>query len=616
VVIKSWYPAVVAGFETTSSVPVLSLQASGCPHQCEGDPVPDSNPLSSLGTSMSTLEKIDVQLAGIGEVIANKRVAVPSYQRLYAWSDDQVNDLFRDLADAIRKPDSEYFLGTLVLTRTASNAGAQAIIDGQQRLTTASILIAAIRDYFAQNGDRDRAESLQSEYLSKKDFATLEDTPHVRLSAQDHEFYNARVLAPQQPGGALPKPASPSQTLIDRAALTAKKFVDQLVSTTQDARAILIEWVLYIRNKAKVIVVDVANEGNAFTIFEVLNDRGLDLSITDLLKNFLFRMTQDRVSEAQASWVRMSSFLDTLGERDALKTFIRHAWSSTHGLTREKDLYDAIRRHITSKQGAVVFIKNLEKQAITYSALRNPGHECWSPFGATVSQAVEALDTLRATQIRPLLVAVFSNFDAPEIRKALPMLVAWTVRFMIVGRSGSGPLETNYSDRARAISEGEIKTASQLWKGMQQLIPADAEFAEAFRLATVSTQYLARYYLGVIEAYKRSPTSEVIVNPNEERVTLEHIMPQSDSADWTHIPTEQREGYRRRIGNLTLLDKKLNEKAGNISFQAKKQVFSQSDILITKELSAVLEWSPVTIDARQRQFAEIAVKVWNPKPTN
>ena len=64
---------------------------------------------------------------------------------------------------------------------------------------------------------------------------------------------------------ALPKPASPSQTLIDRAALTAKRFVDQLVSTTQDARAILIEWVLYIRNKAKVIVVDVANEGNAFT---------------------------------------------------------------------------------------------------------------------------------------------------------------------------------------------------------------------------------------------------------------------------------------------------------------------------------------------------------------
>ena len=417
---------------------------------------------------------------------------VPPYQRLYAWTEEQVNDLFRDLADSIRKNESEYFLGTVVLTRGGST-GSQAIIDGQQRLTTTSVLIAAIRDYFHENGDMKRAETLQADYLSKTDFATLEDMPHVRLSSQDHEYFNARVLAYPSPQRNAIKATTASQLLLEKATTVARKFIETLVSTTQTPQEVLIQWVRYIRENAKLIVVSVANEANAFTIFEVLNDRGLDLSIADLLKNFLFRLTQDRVTEAQASWMRMTSILDSLGEKDVLRTFIRHVWSSSYGLTREKDLYDAIRKQITSKQVAVNFVKTLENSSLIYSSFRNPGHENWKRYGATVSQAVEALDTLRATQLRPLLIAVMTHFEVPEVRKTLPMLVAWTVRFMIVGRSGSGPLETNYSERAKGVSDKRIKTAKQLWQEMQKIVPSDEEFANAFKIASVSTQYIARY---------------------------------------------------------------------------------------------------------------------------
>ena len=190
--------------------------------------------------------------------------------------------------------------------------------------------------------------------------------------------------------------------------------------------------------------------------------------------------------------------------------------------------------------------------------------------------------------------------------------MAWTVRFMIVGKSGSGPLETGYSERAKDISEGKIDTASALWKDMQRVIPTDDEFANAFKIATVSTHYLARYYLGVIEAYRRSPTAEIIVNPNEEKVTLEHVLPQAESPEWTHIPQAQRDSYVRRLGNLTLLDKKLNEKAGNISFAKKRQVFEQSEIQITKELATLTEWDLQAIDRRQEDFAAIESDQANP----
>jgi hypothetical protein len=481
---------------------------------------------------MPTLERLDVQLSGLGAILANRRVAVPPYQRLYAWTDTEIDDLFRDLSDAIRKQESEYFLGTIVLTK--SDFSHQMIIDGQQRLTTTSILICAIRDYFSRRGDSERARTLQDDYLAKKDFETLEVTPRIRLNDRDHEFYCQRILAIAPEERQKAKPETPSQKLLDEAAAKACTFVQQLVSTTQEPHIILIEWIKYIKEKAKVIVVEVANEANAFTIFEVLNDRGLDLSVVDLLKNFLFKQAGDRVSEAQTSWVNITAVLEALGERDVIKTFIRHVWSSRHGLTREKDLYDAIRKQITSKQSAITCIKDLEQKAKIYAALGNPGHEYWKPYGSTVSQAVEALGTLRAIQIRPLLIAVLSAFDPKEIRRSLPMLVAWTVRFLIVGASGSGPLETNYSERAKEVSDGTIRTASALWKAMQQIVPLDDIFREEFARATVSTQYLARYYLGVIEAYQQGGTEEIIVNPSEEKVTLEHILPQTPSPAWAH----------------------------------------------------------------------------------
>ncbi len=204
-----------------------------------------------------------------------------------------------------------------------------------------------------------------------------------------------------------------------------------------------------------------------------MNDRGLDLSVADLLKNYVFRQAGDRLPEAQAAWQGMTTAITDAGEEPDVKVFIRQAWISKYGLTREKVLYDAIKRQITNKSKVIEYVKELAELATTYVALRNPGHDRWKPYGDTVIDCLEILDMVGVTQIRPLLLAIFKHFSEAEIKKTLPMVVAWTVRFLICGSGGSGTLETYYSERAKEVSARTIKTASQLWAAMKTVLPDD-----------------------------------------------------------------------------------------------------------------------------------------------
>jgi hypothetical protein len=118
-----------------------------------------------------------------------------------------------------------------------------------------------------------------------------------------------------------------------------------------------------------------ANISGTDIIFEVLNDRGLDLSITDLLKNYIFRTAANRVAEAQAAWAQMTTVISEVASEPELKNFIRHYWTATHGMTRERELYDAIKKSINSKAKAVEFAKSLAKASTFYAGLSNPASD-------------------------------------------------------------------------------------------------------------------------------------------------------------------------------------------------------------------------------------------------
>jgi hypothetical protein len=412
-------------------------------------------------------------------------------------------------------------------------------------------------------------------------------------------------------------PRTQAQTRIANAIQIATGFVANLTATTHTPDDALLDLLEFIDTEALLISVVVGDEANAFVIFEVLNDRGLDLSVADLLKNFVFRQAGDRLPEAQAAWQAMTTAITEVGEEPDVKVFIRQAWISKHGLTREKVLYDAIKRQITNKAKVIEYVKELAELANTYVSLRNPSHDRWKPYGDGVIDSLEVLDMVGVTQIRPLLLAVFKHFPESEIRKALPMAVAWTVRFLICGSGGSGTLETYYSERAKEVSTRAIRTASQLWNAMKGGLPNDATFEDSFASATVSKTGLAKYYLRILEQQKTvSGASELVINPDSEKVNLEHILPQTYSPVWSCIPADQHSTLVKRLGNLALLNKRMNSKAANSDFATKKPYFAASKITLTSEVARRSQWTALEIEERQRELAQLAVQAWPNKPAS
>jgi hypothetical protein len=283
-------------------------------------------------------------------------------------------------------------------------------------------------------------------------------------------------------------------------------------------------------------------------------------------------------------------------------------------MTRERELYDAIKKGVKNKAAAIEFAKSLAKAAPVYAGLGNPSSDLWDDYDAAVKQSIEVLDELGVTQLRPLLLAIFKQFKPDQTAKALPMIVAWTVRFLICGSGGSGTLETAYADRAAGVSSGKVSTAQALWATMKAIVPDDVTFKDKFAKATVSNANLAKYYLRALERQSRSADDETIVTADQGKVNLEHILPRNPQKGWAHIPADQYPALVKRLGNLTLLATRLNSKAANADFAEKKMHFGKSAIKMTKDLCDFSEWTAKEIEARQEKLADLAVQAWPGKP--
>ncbi|MCE2745940.1 MAG: DUF262 domain-containing HNH endonuclease family protein [Burkholderiales bacterium] len=556
---------------------------------------------------MSQMQEIRIQLEGVSTVLKTRRFKVPAYQRSYAWEREHVESLLTDINDAIRNKENEYFLGSVVVTGPINQR--YEVVDGQQRLTTVSLLIAAIKDIFLRDGDTDVVASVRSEFLASTDRKTKEKESKLVLNEIDNELY--QELIDSIPNVEADRFTRQSHKRLLEAARTVFNYIEELCAKSRDAEEDLHAWLDYLETNLKVIVVTAPDDSNAFVIFETLNDRGLELAISDLLKNYLFHKSSDKLEETKNRWLSMVAVLESASDDPLVVTYLRHFAMSRYGLVREKELFGVIKRKVTSKKAALQFSSDLRDTAKTYSALINTDHEYWSKYDAKVRDCAAALNLLGMTQIRPLLLAILERFDAGQVRKAFEKLESVAVRFQIVGGVGGGTLERIYSETAKSVSEGKLTTASDIIKAFTTL-PVDSAFEQAFAVATISKQNLARYYLRCLEVGIASTDEcEKVPNKDTMRVNLEHVLPLTLGADWqdTWVADDAR-AYQRRLGNLALMSARINSTVGNEGFSAKKVQYKKSSFHFTKMLSDFFTWDKTSIEERQKQMAKIAVKVW------
>jgi hypothetical protein len=530
-------------------------------------------------------------------------IVVPDWQRSYSWKSDQVDVFWADLMRFSKTyPDRNidnhhYFLGSVVIV---SSSTTYLLLDGQQRLATATVLLAALRET-RRNLAGPAAIRLQSKFIADWDDASSQMKYSLTLNRYDRDYFRRAI---QAESGAAVKPKLKSHGLL-RGALDY--FVTEISTATaaltpEDALAWNLRVQKVLLDHVSLVVVKSTDEDNAASVFESLNDRGIGLSTPDLLRNLLLRKANNEVERESvvASWLEVF----TIFEQGSVEQFLRHYWVSVRGDVKTRSLYRDIKSVIEAENtDPVVFSQTLARSAEDYRKLKDA-----TDGTEGVRRTLEGINQLAASVVYPGLLSALSVRDASEEgfeEFVHTLLVLYVRHSVILGRDNS-KLETVVYSTAKALREGgSFGDATQL---LQEFAPTLAEFARAFETATLSRTESAKYILEQLELHSRG-TDELVLGSNK-RVHLEHIYPQTPAVG------ERLDNHAtlvNRIGNHTLLDHRLNMTIKNSRFAEKKAAgYANSELNLTKALLSVEVnlWGKDEIASRQKNLAEQAARVW------
>jgi len=574
---------------------------------------------------VSQQEFLKYEASGIAGLLRTRTLSVPAYQRSYSWSTPaqydvagnelgadkrQVAEFWADLHGSFQNKLS-YFLGTVVLAGGDNDdLGRKRVIDGQQRLATASLLMAAIRNRYNAGGEYRDGDATQQEFLGRYDKRARADLPKLILNTEDRDYYQRHVIQGQNV-----QPLNFSQRLLGEAYRYLQTKIDEFALQAGDEWAArLADLEAWLDESVQVVAIEVATESDAFMIFETLNDRGADLTVADLLKNYLFSQAGDRLDEVQANW---STTLANLGiERvgnQLFTTFARHLLSSKLGLVREREVYSKLKATVTGPDSAVEFTQELKDASRVYYAIIRSDSDYWSEYPSSVGNAADVVAELKIERYRPLVLAALVVFEPSEIRRFMPTLVSWSVRMLSIGNLSGGVAEAAFCDAAMAIRAGEVTSTEEILNKTKvgALIPSDSVFSAGFE-AWRAVPRLSRYLLRCLELTERGEREpELVVNDDVDLVNLEHILPKNArDEDWPTFSLEDRRSFVDRVGNHVLLKKGVNDRIGNKGWVSKRPVLAASALLLTKDVASETDWLASSIDDRQRRLAGLAIRTW------
>lgn len=353
---------------------------------------------------------------------------------------------------------------------------------------------------------------------------------------------------------------------------------------------------------------------DAYLLFETLNDRGLALTVADLLKNYLFSRSEDRLTATQSNWKTMSENLEQI----EVKRFLRHYWLSKHGVVREKYLYKKITDSVNTKIKIYDFSKQLRDSSEYYAALHDSEHLVWSIFDepdrSQIKKLIGELNIFGVNQYNPLLLSVLEE-NHEIFRSVLSMSVAFAFRYSIILGRGAGNIEKTFASAAQFVRSNPACTAAEVFGKIDSLYPLDKEFANAFAEITIKQAAISRYILKKLNDHLDSE-SGLEVKSDAYAMNLEHILPQKyNSSDWINfidIENEEIDEYIHRLGNLTLLPSSTNRKISNSSFLKKKTegYLTDNPLKISESILLAEDWTCSKIKDRQAKLAEYAQQIW------
>ena len=548
---------------------------------------------------------------------------IPVYQREYSWERPQLEDLWNDVTLA-GKDGMTHFIGSFLYIpeedSTATSIHRKLLIDGQQRMTTLSLLLAALLDYLDEDDSRAQVltdlspKSLRKSYLFNDDYRG-ESRYKLVLSMDDKTTMHSLV-------DGSPLPEHPVRLLVD-----AKAFFSKRIREGQTSPETL--W----NGLNKLVIIDTElnpNEDNAQLIFESMNSKGKPLTPIDLVRNFmLLSLSNDRQNELYDQYWRPIEHPFEQGAENEFNTFLWY-WLSLkipERAPKQENAYHDFKYYVQSRnldREPQTILSELLAYATRYARMflrQEPDPDLKRKF--------DRINTLDVRPARPLLMCLYTLMDEHKLTKdefgrMCDMVESFLFRRMTVGKSTQG-LNKMFAGMYHRLDDAdnpqECLTALLLApeKGSTGYFPDDSQFADAlttrdiYRGLKKGKQYL-------LERLEDSYHPKEPINSGMYQI--EHVMPQTidDSAAWKTMlgPDWQNihDTLCHTLGNLTLTG--YNQEYSNKSFPEKQSLqpggYKYSPLSLNRYIADCGVWNTETIRRRAEMLADRACTIW-PRPT-
>jgi uncharacterized protein DUF262/uncharacterized protein DUF1524 len=554
---------------------------------------------------------------GLGRLITDNRFFVPTHQRDYKWDRDRVERFIEDITQAMDRGDSFYFIGLMVFM--GPEGGRLRVLDGQQRLATSIIIFSALRTWFAAAG-QDFAR-VQYDFIGRADYGETKPEPKISMNRNNDDKFQSYVTNQSTTEAIEVELAKTGRydsnyNLLD-ATLLCRKFIADCATRIGDAKKAqkyFADLIKFMRDAVIVVRLTVPNESNAFRVFETLNDRGMDLSAVDLLKNYLFGCVYDEkhpddLSQMEHRWAQLTATLQDLRQEDFLKVY----WTSRHGLVQLDDIFEKVKDTCNSAEDAQDLSIDLLEAAEHYAALDESDDPVWGPFGPECRKLIGNLKILGSKLVRPAIISGLKKLSAKDFERLLWVLEVIIVRWQVIGSGRTGTIERQCARLAELIWNGKIKNGPQMIATLSDLYLDDKTFAQRFSEQDNLTNQKAAYLLRRIEDHERAKTKGGAELSASLSLTIEHILPKTPSQEWENLLKADPEVVKdcvSKIGNMCLLAESRNRDAARQGYAKKRPIYQKSDLLTTQRAAKAAAWDRKSIEHHQAWLASRAVAIW------
>jgi hypothetical protein len=536
---------------------------------------------------------------------------IPSYQRPYAWTIDQASELFDDLFDFYRsEPEEGYFLGSIVLIKEESEPHAE-VIDGQQRLTTLTILLSALASIL-EGTQRDTLRTYIRE--PGNEFEGLEPKPRLTLRERDAAFFSKFVQALDFEGLC----ALDDKNLENESQINIKKnsqlFLKRIETTLGNRGEEIKGFVAFLLQRCFLVAVSTPSQQSAFRVFSVMNSRGLDLQPTDIIKADIIGKlaTDNEREEYNERWEDMEVELGRGGFND-LFTYVRMIYAKEKA---KKSLLEEFRTHVLStvSEPEALISDVLEPYASALATVRTANYEAVS-HADEVNKYLRWLNRIDNSDWMPAAILFLSaNKNVPEYVEWFFSRLERLAAFMHLCALNINQRIERYNDVIEAL-----QGAHSISSPVQAVELTDAEKEDMRHVLNGNIYELTprrrNYLILRLDAFLSDGGASY--DPNV--LTIEHVLPQTvnEATEWAELwPNEQqRKQWVHRIANLVPLNRRRNSQAQNYDFAKKKSAYFSgkngvSSYILTTQVLNSARWTPEHLEDRQHQLLGVLQENW------